>query len=42
MHHMSVCKSDGSQIVDMSGKASEASLVAHKTMYVDEQDPAKV
>lgn len=42
MHHVRVCKSDGDQIVDVGGKASEAGFVAHKTMDVHKQDPAKI
>lgn len=34
MHYMRVCESDSGQVVDMGGKASEAGLVAHKTVYV--------
>lgn len=40
MDHMSLSQRHGNQIVDVCGEALEASLVAHESMDVDEQQLA--
>lgn len=32
---MGLCKGDGHEVVDMGGKAAEASFIAHEAMEVD-------
>jgi hypothetical protein len=38
---MCICKCDGHEVVDMSWKASETGLIAHKAMEVHKEDSAK-
>lgn len=37
MYHMRLGEGDGYEIVNMSGKASEAGLITHEAMNVHEQ-----
>jgi hypothetical protein len=41
VYHMSICKCDSHEVVDMSWEASETCLIAHEAMEIDKQDASQ-